>query len=69
MWRRISKIEDLLYLVKNMMRNEKNFIFTLDQLNNLINFISITEPVIKTTFLQINSYGINNAVKSKEGIT
>jgi len=50
------QIEDLVYLVKNLMRNVKNVNFTLDQLKNLIDFAVIAEPVLKTTVPQIIYY-------------
>ena len=50
------QIEDLVYLVKNVMRNVKNLNFTLDQLKNIIDFVVIAEPVLKTTVPQIIYY-------------
>ncbi len=50
------QIEDLVHLVKNVMRNVKNLNFTLDQLKNLIDFLVIAEPVLKTTIPQIIYY-------------
>ncbi len=50
------QIEDLVYLLKNMMRNVKNLNFTLDQMKNLIDFAVIAEPVLKTTVPQIIFY-------------
>lgn len=50
------QIEDLIHLTKNMMRNVKNMNFTLDQLKNLIDFVVIAEPLLKTTVPQIIYY-------------
>ena len=50
------QIEDLVYLLKNAMRNVKNLNFTLDQLKNIIDFTVIAEPVMKTTVPQIINY-------------
>ncbi len=50
------QLEDLMYLAKNVMRNVRNLNFTLDQLKNLIDFLVIAEPVMKTTVPQIIFY-------------
>lgn len=50
------QMEDLVHLIKNAMRNVKNLNFTLDQLKNLIDFLVIAEPVLKTTVPQIIYY-------------
>jgi uncharacterized protein YjgD (DUF1641 family) len=50
------QLEDLMYLAKNAMRNVRNLNFTLDQLKNLIDFMVIAEPVMKTTVPQIIFY-------------
>ena len=50
------QLEDLVYLAKNAMRNVKNLNYTLDQLKNLIDFLVIAEPVLKTTVPQIIQY-------------
>ncbi len=50
------QLEDLVHLIKNAMRNVKNLDFTLDQLKNLIDFLVIAEPVMKTTVPQIIYY-------------
>jgi uncharacterized protein YjgD (DUF1641 family) len=50
------QLEDLVHLVKNAMRNVRNLNFTLDQLKNLIDFLVIAEPVLKTTVPQIIYY-------------
>ncbi len=50
------QIEDLIHLIKNVMRNVKNLNFTLDQMKNIIDFAVIAEPVLKTTVPQIIYY-------------
>ena len=50
------QLEDLVFLLKNAMRNVKNLNFTLDQLKNLIDFAVIAEPMFKTTVPQIIYY-------------
>lgn len=47
------QLEDLIFLLKNVMRNINNLNFSLDQLKNLIDFAVIAEPVLKTTVPQI----------------
>lgn len=50
------QLEDLIHLAKNAMRNVRNLNFSLDQLKNLIDFMVIAEPVLKTTVPQIIFY-------------
>jgi uncharacterized protein YjgD (DUF1641 family) len=50
------QLEDLVHLAKNAMRNVRNLNFTLDQLKNVIDFLVIAEPVLKTTVPQIIYY-------------
>ena len=50
------QLEDLVHLAKNAMRNVKNLDFAMDQLKNLIDFLVIAEPVLKTTVPQIIYY-------------
>jgi uncharacterized protein YjgD (DUF1641 family) len=50
------QLEDLTHLAKNAMRNVRNLNFTLDQMKNLIDFLVIAEPVMKTTVPQIIFY-------------
>lgn len=50
------QIEDLVYLLKNVMRNVKNLNFALDQMKNMIDFAVIAEPVLKTTVPQMIYY-------------
>jgi uncharacterized protein YjgD (DUF1641 family) len=47
------QLEDLIFLLKNVMRNIKNLNYSLDQLKNLIDFAVTAEPVLKTTVPQI----------------
>jgi uncharacterized protein YjgD (DUF1641 family) len=50
------QMEDLVHLIKNTLRNVKNLNFSLDQLKNVIDFLTIAEPVFKTTVPQIIYY-------------
>ncbi len=50
------QLEDLVFLLKNIMRNIKNLNFSLDQLKNIIDYAVIAEPVLKTTVPQIIYY-------------
>lgn len=50
------QIEDLVFLLKKMMRNIKNLHFVLDQMKNLIDFALTAEPLFKSTVPQVISY-------------
>jgi uncharacterized protein YjgD (DUF1641 family) len=50
------QLEDLLFLIKKMLRNVKNLSFTLDQLKNLIDFAVTVEPLLKSSVPQIIFY-------------
>jgi uncharacterized protein YjgD (DUF1641 family) len=50
------QIEDLLYLLKKAMRNVRNLDFALDQMKNIIDFVRIAEPLMKTSVPQIIFY-------------
>jgi uncharacterized protein YjgD (DUF1641 family) len=50
------QLEDLLYLIKKLMRNTRNLNFTLDQLKNLIDFVMTAEPLMKITVPQAIFY-------------
>jgi uncharacterized protein YjgD (DUF1641 family) len=50
------QLEDLVHLLKNIMRNIGTLNFTLDQLKNLIDFLVIAEPVLKTSVPKIIYY-------------
>ena len=43
------QLEDLIFLMKKVMRNINNFSFALDQLKNLIDFAMTAEPLLKST--------------------
>lgn len=49
-------LEDLLFLIKNAMRNVNNFSFALDQMKNIIDFVENAEPLMKATVPQIIFY-------------
>ena len=46
------QLEDLVFLLKKMMRNIKNLHFVLDQMKNLIDFALTAEPLFKSTVPQ-----------------
>ncbi|MDJ0781470.1 MAG: DUF1641 domain-containing protein [Desulfosarcinaceae bacterium] len=50
------QLEDLLYLIKKLLRNVKNLSFTLDQLKNLIDFAVTVEPLLKSSVPQMIFY-------------
>jgi uncharacterized protein YjgD (DUF1641 family) len=50
------QLEDLLFFVKKVLRNLKNFDFTIDQLKNLIDFAVNVEPLLKSTVPQLILY-------------
>ena len=50
------RVEDLVYLVKKMMRNLKNLNFALDQFKNLVDFALTAEPLLKSSVPQLISY-------------
>ena len=47
------QMEDLVFLIKKVMRNIKNLTFALEQLKNLIDFARAVEPLLKSTVPQI----------------
>lgn len=47
------QLEDLIFLIKKVMRNIKNLNFALEQLKNLIDFSRAVEPLLKSTVPQI----------------
>ncbi|NQT71041.1 MAG: DUF1641 domain-containing protein [Desulfobacteraceae bacterium] len=47
------QLEDLVFLIKKVMRNIKNITFALEQLKNLIDFARAVEPLLKSTVPQI----------------
>lgn len=50
------QLEDLLFLLKKMMRNTRNLNFVLDQMKNLIDFALTAEPLLKSSVPQMISY-------------
>jgi uncharacterized protein YjgD (DUF1641 family) len=50
------RVEDLVYLVKKLMRNLKNLNFALDQFKNLVDFALTAEPLLKSSVPQLISY-------------
>jgi uncharacterized protein YjgD (DUF1641 family) len=50
------QLEDLVFLLKKMMRNIKNLNFVLDQMKNLIDFALTAEPLFKSSVPQVISY-------------
>lgn len=50
------QVEDLVFLIKKMMRNLKNLNFVLDQMKNLIDFALTAEPLFKSSVPQVISY-------------
>jgi len=50
------QLEDLLFLVKKMMRNVRNLDFALDQMKNLIDFALTAEPLLKSSVPQVITF-------------
>ncbi len=50
------QLEDLIYLIKKLMRNTRNLNYSLDQMKNLIDFALTAEPLMKVTVPQIIFY-------------
>lgn len=50
------QIEDLLFLIKKVLRNVKNLSFSLEQLKNFIDFASTVEPLLKSSVPQMILY-------------
>lgn len=50
------QLDDLLFLLKKLMRNVGNLNFTLDQLKNIIDFVKNAEPLMKATVPQAIFY-------------
>jgi len=50
------RVEDLVFLVKKLMRNINNLNFALDQFKNLVDFVLTAEPLLKTSVPQLISY-------------
>lgn len=50
------QLEDLIFLIKKMMRNIRNLNFVLDQMKNLIDFALTAEPLLKASVPQVIAY-------------
>jgi len=50
------QLEDLLLLVKRMLRSTKDIIFALEQLENIVDFVQTIEPLLRSTVPQIIRY-------------
>ena len=50
------QLEDLLFLVKKAMRNVRNFTFALEQMRNLIDFVTTAEPLLRVSVPQWITY-------------
>ena len=46
------QLEDVMFLMKNVMRNIKNVTWSIDQLKNLIDFLTTVEPLLKSAVPQ-----------------
>jgi len=50
------QLEDLLFLIKKMMRNVRNLDFALEQMKNLIDFALTAEPLLKSSVPQVITF-------------
>jgi len=50
------QLEDLLFLIKKVLRNVRNLTYSIDQLKNIIDFVLIAEPLLKSTVPQMIFY-------------
>lgn len=50
------QLEDLLLLLKRLMRSTRNITFTLNQLENIIDFVETVEPLMKSAVPQMINY-------------
>jgi uncharacterized protein YjgD (DUF1641 family) len=50
------QLEDLMALVKRMLRSVKHITFTLEQLENIVDFVTTIEPLLKSAVPQIINY-------------
>ena len=50
------QLEDLLFLIKKTLRNVRNLTYSIDQLKNIIDFVLIAEPLLKSTVPQMIFY-------------
>lgn len=50
------QLEDLLHLIKRTLRSVRNLTYALDQLENIIDFITTLEPLLNSTVPQVINY-------------
>jgi uncharacterized protein YjgD (DUF1641 family) len=50
------QLEDLMTLLKQSLRSVKHIIFTLEQLDNMVDFIKTIEPLLKSAVPQVINY-------------
>ncbi len=50
------QLEDILFLIKRLLRSTKNLNYSLNQLENIIDFIVTLEPLLKSAVPQIINY-------------
>ncbi len=50
------QLEDLMALLKRSLRSIKHIIFTLDQLENIVDFVTTIEPLLKSAVPQVINY-------------
>ncbi len=50
------QLEDLLELFKRQLRSVKHIIFTLEQLENIVDFVTTIEPLLKSAVPQVINY-------------
>jgi uncharacterized protein YjgD (DUF1641 family) len=50
------QLEDLMAMIKRMLRSVKHITFSLDQLENIVDFVTIIEPLLKSAVPQMINY-------------
>ena len=50
------QLEDLMVLLKRSLRSIKHIIFTLEQLENIVDFVTTIEPLLKSSVPQVINY-------------
>jgi len=50
------QLEDLMTLLKRSLRSVKDIIFALDQMENIVDFVTTIEPLLKSAVPQIINY-------------
>jgi uncharacterized protein YjgD (DUF1641 family) len=50
------EMDDMLMLMKQLLRNTKNFLFMFRQLNSIVDFVKDLEPLLKSSVPQMISY-------------